>query len=58
LPPSLLKKLASQELDASVGASGPHDFAVRKARRSSAQILRPALLRPSHPALTFRDDRP
>ena len=23
------KKLASQELDASVGASGPHDFAVR-----------------------------
>jgi hypothetical protein len=24
------KKLASQELDASVGASGPHDFAVRK----------------------------
>ena len=24
------EKLASQELDASVGASGPHDFAVRK----------------------------
>jgi hypothetical protein len=24
------KKLASWELDASVGASGPHDFAVRK----------------------------
>jgi hypothetical protein len=23
------EKLASQELDASVGASGPHDFAVR-----------------------------
>jgi hypothetical protein len=23
------KKLASQELDASAGASGPHDFAVR-----------------------------
>jgi hypothetical protein len=23
------KKLASQELDASIGASGPHDFAVR-----------------------------
>jgi len=23
------KKLTSQELDASVGASGPHDFAVR-----------------------------
>jgi hypothetical protein len=26
------KKLASQELDASVGASGPHDFAVRLKR--------------------------
>jgi hypothetical protein len=26
-------------------------------RRSSAQILRPARLRPSHPALTCRDDR-
>jgi hypothetical protein len=24
------KKLVSRELDASVGASGPHDFAVRK----------------------------
>jgi hypothetical protein len=24
------KKLASQELDTSVGASGPHDFAVRR----------------------------
>jgi hypothetical protein len=23
------EKLASQELDASIGASGPHDFAVR-----------------------------
>src|ERR1700730_302730 len=29
------EKLASQELDASVGASGPHDFAVRVSRRSS-----------------------
>ena len=35
LPPSplrsslLMEKLASQELDASVEASGPHDFAVR-----------------------------
>ena len=25
----ILEKLASQELDASAGASGPHDFAVR-----------------------------
>jgi hypothetical protein len=29
-PQETRKKLASQELDASVGASGPHDFAVRK----------------------------
>jgi hypothetical protein len=29
-PQETCKKLASQELDASVGASGPHDFAVRK----------------------------
>src|ERR1700760_2230743 len=29
------KKLASRELDASTGASGPHDFAVRVPRCSS-----------------------
>jgi hypothetical protein len=29
------KKLASQELDASVEASGPHDFSVRKKALSS-----------------------
>jgi hypothetical protein len=28
-PQETRKKLASRELDASVGASGPHDFAVR-----------------------------
>jgi hypothetical protein len=28
-PQETCKKLASRELDASVGASGPHDFAVR-----------------------------
>jgi hypothetical protein len=39
------EKLASQELDASVGASGPHDFAVRIKRRSSS-----AHPRPPHPA--------
>jgi hypothetical protein len=33
------KKLASQELDASVGASGPHDFAVRDSQRSSFASL-------------------
>src|SRR6185437_14051090 len=39
------------ELNASVGASGPHGFAVR----ISALRLR-APLRPSHPALNVRDD--
>jgi len=37
------KKLASQELDASTAASGPHDFAVRVGR---LRLLR--LSRPSH----------
>jgi hypothetical protein len=40
------KKLASQELDASVEASGPHDFSVRKL---SALVSR-AASRPPHPA--------
>ena len=35
LAPVAPEKRASQELDASVGASGPHDFAVRFRRRSS-----------------------
>jgi hypothetical protein len=46
------EKLASQKLDASIGASGPHDFAVRLTRRSS--IAHP---RPPHPAAHVRDDR-
>jgi hypothetical protein len=33
--PVIPEKLASQELDTSVGVSGPHDFAVRFKRRSS-----------------------
>jgi len=45
-------KLASQELDASIGASGPHDFAVRIQRCSSK-----APTRPPHPAANVRDDR-
>jgi hypothetical protein len=40
-----------RQLDASVGASGPHDFAVR----ASAARLAP-LPRPSHPAPNVRDD--
>ena len=39
------------KLDASVGASGPHDFAVRA---STARLA--SLPRPSHPALNVRDD--
>ncbi len=39
------EKLASQRLDASIGASGPHDFAVRLTRCSSI-----AHRRPPHPA--------
>jgi hypothetical protein len=46
------EKLASQELDASAGASGPHDFAVRDLRCSSK-----AHPRPPHPAPNVRDDR-
>src|SRR5882724_2025782 len=40
------------KLDTSVGASGPHDFAVR----ASAARLAP-LPRPLHPAPNVRDDR-
>jgi hypothetical protein len=47
-PQETCKKLASRELDASVGASGPHDFAVRSQAPSS--MRRP---RPSHPRPTF-----
>ena len=46
------EKLASQELDASVGAPGPHDFAVRL---GLARLAIPR--RPSHPAPDCRDDR-
>ena len=46
------EKLASQELDASVEASGPHDFAVRV---SAVRLA--ALSRPSLPAPNVRDDR-
>jgi hypothetical protein len=42
------EKLASQKLDASIGASGPHDFAVRDLRCSSK-----APSRPPHPIPTF-----
>ena len=35
------KKLASQELDASTAASGPHDFAVRDSHTRQSQLSRP-----------------
>src|SRR5258705_6529656 len=59
--------MPSRELDASVGASGPHDFAVRSNRLSSARSMithksfdppcdpfaRKTLPRPPHPTPTF-----
>src|ERR1700761_1350064 len=51
LPPSPPGSLP-RELDASVGASGPHDFAVRITRPSSK-----APPRPPHPMPHVRDDR-
>jgi len=51
-PQETCKKLASRELDASVGASGPHDFVVRKPRSRQSRRQRP-----SHPAPNVRDDR-
>jgi len=42
------EKPASQELDASVGASGPRDFAVR-----DGAIRRRRYPRPPHPASRF-----
>jgi hypothetical protein len=46
LPPSLRKY--SAKLDASIGASGPHDFAVRISHARQSQHLRP-----SHPTARF-----
>jgi hypothetical protein len=46
------KKLASQELDASVGASGPHGFAVRAQRHSSFDVAASIASRTN-----VRDDR-
>jgi hypothetical protein len=47
-----LAKIASAKLDTSVGASGPHDFAVRAC---AARLAPPP--RPPHPAPNVRDDR-
>jgi hypothetical protein len=50
--PRRLARIAPTRLDASVGASGPHDFAVRS---SAARLA--SLPRPPHPAPNVRDDR-
>jgi hypothetical protein len=52
LAPVIPEKLASQELNASVGAPGPHAFAVRIQRVRLTRHLRPP-----HPAPNVRDDR-
>jgi hypothetical protein len=52
LAPVMPEKLASQELDLSVGRPGPRDFAVRA---SHVRLTCPP--RPPHPRLTCRDDR-
>jgi hypothetical protein len=44
-------------LDASVGASGPHDFTVRKSAARPRKNLHASLLRPPHPTPHVRDDR-
>ena len=52
LPPSPLRSFATQELGASVGASGPHGFAVRVGSRSSCASFRVHCIPPR-----VRDDR-
>jgi hypothetical protein len=42
-----------RQLDASFGASGPHDFAVRNDAVRPAQKARATSFRPPHPAPTF-----
>ena len=49
LPPSPPRSSLLRDLNASVGASGPHDFAVRESRRSSCGALA---------SIAFRTQRP
>jgi hypothetical protein len=48
LPPSVVGLIETSDFDACIGASGPHDFAVRM---SSARLA--SLARPPHPAPRF-----
>jgi hypothetical protein len=57
LPPSPLRSLLLKDLNASVGASGPHGFAVRSNTVRRAPLARPTRPRPSHPIPNARDDR-
>ena len=41
LPPSSARSFASRQLDASVGASEPHGFAVRRSHARQSQLSRP-----------------
>src|SRR2546421_4744706 len=51
------EKLASQELDASIAAPGPHDFAVRLGVFVRREKSRLTPKRPPHSGPTHRDDR-
>src|SRR3984893_16644867 len=53
LPPSSAK-IAFRELDTSVGVSGPHDFAVRLTRRSSAAPSASTASRPAAVTIACR----
>ncbi len=53
-PRSLPKKLASQELDTSVGVSGPHDFSVRRKALSSLAPLASTASRPASVTIANR----
>jgi hypothetical protein len=48
------EKLASQELDAGVEASGPHDFAVREKALSSLAPLASTASRPAYATIMIR----
>src|SRR5882724_8948659 len=57
LPPSSPRSFASRELDTSVGASGPHDFAVRSSIIRPREIIAPDAAASIASRLNVRDDR-
>jgi hypothetical protein len=50
----LPREHVSAKLDASVEASGPHDFAVGKSARSSAALIASTASRPAFVTITIR----